>query len=475
MRVLLINPADPKVQGYHTIGSKIPHLGLQVLAQQTPPQHTVDIHDEIFGQVTTESTIRSGGYDLVGLTAYTCSVTRAYQLSRVCREVGVRCILGGPHAWACPDEAAAYFDSVAVGECDAIWPNILEDAAAGKLQPRYTGSLAPMDNGFGRAAQHARPLNGRYSVAAIQTSRGCPVGCDYCSVTLFNGGTIRRRSIDAIIEEWNDAPLPFFFVVDDNFFGVGPAHAAWAKDLLRAIIKRGKKRLWFSQTSINMGDDIEGLRLAYKAGCRGMLVGIESFNADNLKAFHKGLNNKNLDRYRELVANFHKAGISVFGAFIIGGDFDTPETVVDTAAEAVRIGVDTIQITNLTPLPGTKMFDRMMADGRVTATNFPEDWRRYTFIETVFKPARMTADQLDEAMYKLRCAAAAEKWVWKRTLRTLVSTRSLTSAIFIHGINKGWKRMAKKQVAEDCGRFGKVYALHELDARLRQAFTMMGT
>ena len=475
MRVLLINPADPKIQGYHTIGSKIPHLGLQVLAQQTPPQHTVDIHDEIFGQDTTESTIRSGRYDLVGLTGYTCSVTRAYQLGLVCREAGIPAILGGPHAWACPDEAANYFDSVAVGECDEIWPRILEDAAAGKMQPRYTGSLAKMDQGFGRAAQHVRPINGRYSVAAIQTSRGCPVGCDFCSVTLFNGGEIRRRDIDAIIEEWNATLGRFVFVVDDNFFGVGPAHAAWAKDLLRAIIQRGKKRLWFSQTSINMGDDVEGLRLAYRAGCRGMLVGIESFNADNLQSFHKGLNKKNVDRYRELVANFHTAGICVFGAFIIGGDFDTPETVADTAAEAVQIGVDTIQITNLTPLPGTKMFDRMMAEGRVTATNFPEDWRRYTFIETVFKPARMTADQLDEAMYKLRCAASVEKWVWKRTLRTLVTTRSLTTAIFVHGINKGWKRMARKQVCEDSGRFGKVFALHELDARLRQAFTMMGT
>jgi hypothetical protein len=116
----------------------------------------------------------------------------------------------------------------------------------------------------------------------------------------------------------------------------------------------------------------------------------------------------------------------------------------------------------------------MMAEGRVTATNFPEDWRRYTFIETVFKPVRMTAEQLDEAMYKLRCAASAEKWVWKRTLRTLVTTRSLTTALFVHGINKGWKRMARKQVSEDCGRFGKVFALHELDLRLRQAFTMMG-
>jgi radical SAM superfamily enzyme YgiQ (UPF0313 family) len=362
---------------------------------------------------------------------------------------------------------------VAVGESDGIWPQILDEAAAGKLQRRYSGGYPQMSDGLGRAAQHIQPLNGRYDVAAIQTSRGCPIGCDYCSVTLFNGGQIRRRGIEAILEEWNSVSRPFVFVVDDNFFGVGAAHALWAKDLLRAIIRRGKKRLWFSQTSINMGDDLEGLRLAYKAGCRGMLVGIESFNADNLQAFHKGLNRKNLDRYKELVANFHKAGISVFGAFIIGGEYDTPQTVAETAAKAVQIGVDTIQITNLTPLPGTKMFERLAAENRITANNFPEDWRRYTFIETVFRPARMTAHELDEAMYRLRCAAAAQNWVWKRTLRTLWTTRSLTTALFVHGMNKGWRRLARKQVPEDAKRFGPVLP-GQLDPQLRQAFTMMG-
>ncbi len=475
MRVLLVNPADPRIQGYHTIGSKIPHLGLQVLARQTPAEHTVEIVDEIFGQDKTEPTIRSGRYDLVGVTAFTCSVVRAYEIAGICRQVGVPAILGGPHAWACPDEAAAFFDSVAIGECDEIWPQILADAAAGRLEARYEGSFPSLEGHVGRSDQRAEVLNGRYDVATIQTSRGCPVGCDYCSVTRFNGSPIRRRPTDEIIEEWNAMSRPFAFVVDDNFFGVGPKHAAEAKDLLRAIIARGKKRLWFSQTSINMGDDLEALQLAYKAGCRGMLVGIESFNPENLKAFHKGLNQKNVDRYRDLVANFHKAGVSVFGAFIIGGEFDTPDTVVETAAKAVQIGVDTIQITNLTPLPRTKLFDRYMEQGRITACNFPEDWRRYTFIETVFKPAKMTAGELDEAVFKLRCAAAAERWVWKRTLRTLFSTRSLTTAIFVHGMNSGFKRLARRLVAEDAPRFGKIFARHELDLRLRRAFTMMGT
>jgi radical SAM superfamily enzyme YgiQ (UPF0313 family) len=363
--------------------------------------------------------------------------------------------MGGPHASACPDEAQDYVDSVAIGECDEIWPQIIRDAAARKLQPRYHGRLSDLEQtGFGRAAQTLIPVNGRYDVSAIQTSRGCPVGCEYCSVTKFNGAAIRRRRISDIVEEWNQTPRKFIFVVDDNFFGVGRRHAEWAKELLRAIIKHGKRRLWFSQTTINMGEDPEGLRLAYKAGCRGMLVGFETFDAESLKDYHKGINRKNVGRYQELVNGFHQAGIAIFGGFIIGSDHDTPETVADTALAAVKLGVDIIQITNLTPLPDTKMFDRYREEGRLLATNYPQDWERYTFTETIYEPKNMTARELDEAIYELRHAAAKENWVIKRALRTLIRTRSLTTASFVLGMNRGWKRMAKIQAPHDRRRFG---------------------
>jgi radical SAM superfamily enzyme YgiQ (UPF0313 family) len=319
-----------------------------------------------------------------------------------------------------------------------------------------------------------QPINGTYDVSCIQTSRGCPVGCEYCSVTTFNGAPIRRRDIDAVVAEWNQTPKRFIFVVDDNFFGVGEKHAEWAKELCRQIIKRGKKRLWFSQTTINMGDDPEGLRLAYRAGCRGMLVGFETLNSETLKDYHKGINRKNLERYKELVDGFHRAGISVFGGFIIGADQDTEDTVSTTALEAVRLGIDTIQITNLTPLPGTKMYDRYMAEGRIFATNYPSDWERYTFVETVYQPRNMSAQRLDEVIYELRHAAATHRsWVWRRTLRTLLKTRSITSALFIHGMNTGWKRMAKFQVPKDEQRFGFRPNTSVRTERLNQAFSIV--
>jgi len=471
MRIALVNPIARRTQGYHTIGSRIPQLGLQVLAQLVPAEHSVDIIDEIFGFEASEQRLRRGNYDLVGVTAYSSGATRAYEIAEQCRREGIPTIMGGPHASAVPDEAAQHFDAIAVGECDEIWPGILEDAAGGRLRKRYEGRLASLENGGGRAKQELQPMNGTYDVAAIQTSRGCPVGCEYCGVTLFNGAAIRRRNIDEIIEEWNTTPKPFVFVVDDNFFGVGEKHAAWAKELLRQIIRRGRKKLWFSQTTINMGDAAEGLRLAYRAGCRGMLIGFETLNPESLKDYHKGINRKNVGRYKELVAGFHKAGIGVFGAFIIGADQDTEDTVADTALGAVQLGIDTIQITNLTPLPGTKLYARWMQEGRIFATNYPRDWERYTFVETVYHPRQISAQRLDEMIYELRHTAATVPWVWRRTLRTLWRTRSLTTALFIHGMNKGWKRMAQIQVPKDRERFGYIPAMSRRLSKIRAAFT----
>ncbi len=474
MRIALVNPITRRSQGYHTIGSYIPQLGLQVLARLVPPPHEVDLIDEVFGWEATQRFLTPDRYDLVGVTGYSSGATRAYEIAELCRQRGVRTIMGGPHASACPDEAAARFDAVAIGECDAIWPQIVRDAAAGRLQPRYEGTLSDLEqSGFGRARQDLDPINGRYDVAALQTSRGCPVGCEYCSVTLFNGPKIRRRPIADIVDEWNASPAnKFMFVVDDNFFGVGPQHAEWAKELLRAIIKHGRKRLWFSQTTINMGDDPEGLALAYKAGCRGMLVGFETFNEQSLKAYHKGINRKNASRYQELVNGFHRAGLSVFGGFIIGSDEDTPETVAETAIQAVQLGLDIIQITNLTPLPGTRMYDRFKADGRLLATEYPTDWERYTFTETVYHPAQMSAQELDEAIYELRYAAAKENWVLKRALRTLLRTRSLTTAIFVLQMNQGWKRMARVQAPLDAQRYGLLPPKSPRMAKVIESFRM---
>ncbi len=471
MRIALVSPVARNCEGYHTTGSRIPQLGLQVLARLVPKAHEVEIIDEVFGTQQTEHLLTTRGYDLVGMTAYTSGATRAYELAQTCRDRGIPCIMGGPHAWAKPDEAAQYFDSVAVGECDEIWPEIIADAAAGKLQQRYEGKLADLAEGYGAASQGLHPINGRYDIGCIQTARGCPVGCDFCSVTLFSGRKIRRRPVADIVEEWNSTDRNFLFVVDDNFYGVGPTHADQAKEVLRAIIKHGTKRLWFSQTTINMGADPEGLRLAYKAGCRTMLVGFETFNPETLKNWHKPLNVKLHGDYQKLVDGFHRAGIAVFGCFVIGADEDTEDTVAQTALRAVQMGVDIIQITSLTPLPGTKLYERWLSEGRMIATDYPTDWERYTFTETVYAPKLMTAQRLDEMIYELRKAAAEEPWVWKRTVKAFLHTRSISTALFVHGTNKGWARLARGFMKRDTRRFAHVRTEGQRARMLHRAFS----
>ena len=153
MRIALINPVARRCQGYHTIGSYIPQLGLQVLAELVPPDHTVDILDEVFGFEAVDERVRRGRYDLVGVTSYSSGATRAYEIAEQCRHEGIPCVMGGPHASAVPTEAALHFDSVAVGECDEIWPKIIEDALHGELKKLYRGRLNPLEGGIGAARQ----------------------------------------------------------------------------------------------------------------------------------------------------------------------------------------------------------------------------------------------------------------------------------------------------------------------------------
>jgi len=470
MRIALVNPVARNTVGYHTSGTRMPPLGLQVLARLTPAEHTVEIIDEVFGTDDTEKFLTARGYDLVGITSYTSSATRAYELAALCRRAGVPTIMGGPHAWACPDEAQRYFDSVAVGECDALWPAILGDLRKGALAARYTGELADLSAGLGRADQDIQAINGRYDIACIQTSRGCPVGCDFCSVTRFNGPKIRRRNADDIVDEWNSIRKRFVFVVDDNFYGISPTHAAEAREILQAIIRRGKRKHWFSQTSLNMGGNVADLKLAHRAGCLAMLVGIETFDDENLKAWKKGLNRKILNDYQSYVDGFHAAGVAVLGAFVIGADNDTQDTAAETLLRAVRLGVDIIQVTNLTPLPGTALYERLLANGRIHAGKYPEDWERYTFIETVFRPQRMDPRQLDESMYEMRRLAAGRKWVWKRSIKTLLKTRSLATTLFVHGVNDGWRRMALALRTRDEQTFAGTYTPEHRMAILRKCY-----
>ena len=459
MRIALVNSVARNPWGYADQRSIFPPLGLQVLAYRTPREHQVTLYDESFGQTRFEAHLSHGRFDLVAVTAMTAGAPRAYEIGEMCRAQGVRTVFGGIHASACSAEASQFFDSVAVGECDTLWPSILADADAGRLAESYTGGPVDLVDEIGRADSRLRPENRRhrYSITAIQTSRGCPVGCKFCSVTRFNGPRVRRRNLDSLIEEWNAAPRRIFrFVVDDNFFGVSKKDAEWAKMFCQRLIRSGKRRPWFSQTTANMGDDAEALKLAYRAGCRMMLVGFESFDPQVVKAYGKGRLSHSIQRQRELIDGFHRAGIAVYGTFILGSDQDTVGTAGHIRQTANALGIDVFQISTLTPLPGTVLYEQMHRQGRLLATRYPQDWQRYSFAETVIRPKRMTAKQMDRSLYEVRLQRLHfPETVLRKTFRTLARTRSPRTAIIVHGFNRRLRQMGRNFLRRGRAQFGE--------------------
>ena len=456
VRIAFVSPEPRNSAGYQSHSNKFGPLGLLVLAERTPREHEVVLYDESCGATTLDKDLAAGTIDLCAVTAMTSGATRAYEIAGWARSAGVPCIMGGYHASFVTDEAVRYFDSVATGECDEIWPDIVADAAAGRLKPRYHGSLADLGTpGIGRGRQDLQPINGQYQMHCVQTSRGCPVGCRFCSVTRFNGPRIRRRDPEAVLEEWNAIPTgATLFVVDDNFYGLSRKDAEWAKTLCRLLIEKGRHHYWFSQTTLNMADDDEGLRLAYQAGCRVMLVGFESFSTETLTQYNKGLNRRNVGRYQEVVAKFHRAGIGVLGSFIVGGDGDDTRTAEATREITNRLGFDVVQITNLTPLPGTDLFDGMKREGRLLTKNFPEDWERHTFLETVFKPRGASAYELDRSLWQLRRDCFKPPMtVLTKMVKTFRQTRSVSTALMARGMNNTFKGVARYFARRDRARF----------------------
>jgi radical SAM superfamily enzyme YgiQ (UPF0313 family) len=378
IRLYLVNPRNPLVGLTDLQRSRWNRyrvwkpLGLLTLAALTPAEWQITIFDENIRTPEYEKLPRP---DLVGVTAFTSQANRAYELAAEFRERGVPVVMGGIHATMCQDEAVARVDSVVTGEAEQVWARVLGDAKQGALQPLYEGTHTTMD-----AMPPARHdlLAGDYAFGSIQTTRGCPLNCSFCSVTAFNGFRYRQRPIADVVREFGLIREKLVLVVDDNLIGTSRTHIARTKELFRAMIQANLHKRWIAQVTINIADDDELLALAARAGCAGVFVGFESPTVAGLKEVGKKFNLLNGRDLAASVRRIQRHKILVVGSFIMGLDTDAPGIGERIAATAAHYGVDILNALFLTPLPGTRLWNDLESQDRIAASVFPEDWQYYT-------------------------------------------------------------------------------------------------
>ena len=428
LRLCLINPVNPLVSITNTVDNFWNQfriwkpLGLLVLAARTPPEWEVQVIDENLGVPDYAALPRP---DLVGISAFTSQVNRAYELAGQFQDRGVPVMMGGVHATMRTEEAMERVDTVVTGEADDIWVEVLRDARQGKLQRLYEGSFADMSRV--RPARHDLLPRG-YAFGSLQVSRGCPLNCSFCSVSQFNGKRHRHRPVDEVVAELLSIRERLVLIVDDNLIGTKKEHIQYAKELFRAMARARHRKHWMGQVTINFGDDEELLELAAQAGCFGMLIGFESPTPEGLKEVGKQFNTKNRD-LRASVDRIHRHGIMVAGSFALGLDVDRKGIGRQIADAGHRYGIDVLNTLYLTPLPGTRLFDNMEADGRLVANDFPADWRYYTFTYPVASYKHLAWPEMVREMYEVNRHFYSMPGILRRLARVLWQTRSPLNAM----------------------------------------------
>jgi radical SAM superfamily enzyme YgiQ (UPF0313 family) len=408
-----------------------------VLAGLTPPEWEITIVDENLSVPDYPAMPRP---DLVGITAFTSQANRAYEVAEQFRNMGVPVVMGGIHATMCMDEVMERVDSVVTGEAEGIWTQVLEDARHGNLKRRYDGGLAEINDV--PLARHDLLAEG-YTFGAIQTTRGCPLNCSFCSVTAFNGARYRQRPIADVVREFRLIREKRVLVVDDNLIGTRPKHIARAKDMFRAMAQANLRKEWIAQATINFADDEELLTLAAKAGCRGVFIGFESLSPEGLQELGKKFNLLKGRDFRASVRRIQRHNMLVVGSFIIGLDIDKPGIGKRIAEVARQYGLDSLNVLFLTPLPGTRLWDQMKSQDRIALNTFPQDWKYYTLtfptarymhlsLESVIEEM-LSCDRDFYSMPRILHRALSSLWHRRHTLISLVGNLSYRSNLRLNG------------------------------------------
>lgn len=364
-------------------------LGLLTVAACTPPDVDVVHVDEYvqpidYGLETTA----------VALSAKTSCVSRVYETAGRFRDRGIPVILGGIHASLRPEEALEHVDCVVTGEAEGVWPTVVRDLQAGRLRQRYDARGFPEMKGIPVPDWSRSPV-GRYFFQQLQTTRGCPYRCRFCSVPDIAGNDFRFKPIEGVLQELINLPRPRgiagpnrpLYIVDDNFL----SRSRYTKDLLRAMIpmaEAGQLPPWSAETTLNVATDEELLDLLVLAGCDTLIIGLESIEEATLQSMDKGINF--CLTFPEAIERIHQRGLTVVGNFIVGFDTDDLGVFVRLRDFIRDTGILYPFFSILTPMPGTGLFDDFDAAGRLDH----HDWHLYDTRHVVMQPAQMSQEQL---------------------------------------------------------------------------------
>jgi radical SAM superfamily enzyme YgiQ (UPF0313 family) len=404
MKIKLIAPHE---QREDTISNpfRIQRVNLPLLAALTPPDHTITIVEEAFAPDDMDQDV-----DLVGITVLTELALRAYQIGDAYRRRGVKVVMGGIHPTVLPEEALAHADAVVVGEAEGVWSQIVSDAASGQMQKIYRAGKMTDIKGLPKPLRELFPkTNGKGYIPipiGVETSRGCPYDCEFCCIGQTLGNQYRVRPVQEVIAEVEAIDSPYLFFVDDAL----GLNRNMAKKLFTEMIPL--RRRWLAQGTVSLAEDPELLSLMQRAGCLGLLIGFESVQKETQNEVKK-IKNLKIDFY-EAMHRFHGEGFGILGSFVFGFDYENRHVFEQTLEFIIKGRMDIVQLRILTPYPGTRLYKRLLSEGRL----FSQDWwlRGYPADSLYFQPKGMTADELINGFASFNRQAYSPSALFKRFL-----------------------------------------------------------
>jgi radical SAM superfamily enzyme YgiQ (UPF0313 family) len=401
-KVLLIFPREKGIKYSNDTMYPFPMLGLTLLASLFPKDYEVRIINEAIEEIDFNAEV-----DLVGITGLTCVIKRAYTIADRFRERGIKVILGGVHPSLLPQEAKEHADSVFIGEAEGVFDKVIKDVEAGELKPFYKNR--EWSDLRGMPLPRRDLLGKRYGLflKAIETTRGCPNRCEFCSIPTINGKRYRTRPLEEVDQELSSIIKKrgeYLFLADDNV----TAKEDYAFGLFE-IFKHHRVK-WMAFSTVQIAKNEELLKKAQESGCISLFLGFESLLQENLDSISKRfVHTKELS---ELVKTIQGHRIGIHGSFIFGFDGDDPGVFKKTVEFVQKNNIELPTFSILTPFPGTPLRKRLEEEGRI----FDHDWSHYDMSHAVFIPKEMTVQELQEGYLWAQKYICAPRSILKRLL-----------------------------------------------------------